>query len=426
MNFVAHILIMYSLIHNSDEDIVSRLFVAGINFQQSTVTERSLFSADKTVQTDILCAAKESGMLSLFILSTCNRTELYGYCSDETVLIELLLAHTKGTRELFSQSGFVKHGSEALEHLFKVASGLESQIVGDNEILGQLKSAIQFSRNLGMIGPVMDRTLNFALQASKAVRTKTKISKGSVSVAYAAIEWLREIPGIQNKKMLLYGAGKFGTTLAKNCKQYFPSSTTTIINRTDTTAKALAQALSVSWKPIAALENEVKEADIIVVCTNAPEYTLTPEFFSAAKEQWVLDLSVPENVHPSIKNLATVKLTGLDEVSQYLQTTLAMRMQEIPKAYSIILEYQDDFYTWLKWQRHVPVINDMRAKLYTLGEIHFCSVNNQQIENDSELLDDKVNRTVGSLARNLRLKHEKGCHYINAINEFLEQDINNG
>ncbi len=364
MNFASYILIMYSLINSSGENIISRFFVAGINYRQSTVTERSLFAVNKDVQQEMLSAAKDSGIRSLFILSTCNRTELFGYCNDESVLIELLLHHTKGTTEAFRRSGFVKNGRAAVEHLFCVASGLESQIVGDNEVLGQLKSAISFSRECGMIGPIMDRTINFVLQASKAVRTKTKISNGSMSVAYAAMEWLREIPGITDKKMLLYGTGKFGTTLAKNCKQFFPYSTTTIINRTDETASLLANTLSVSWKPFVALKEEVKEADVVIVCTNAPGYTLPADFFTDTKDRWVLDLSVPENVHPTIKKLATVKVTGLDEVSQHLQSTLAMRTQEIPKAHLIIKEYQHEFYAWLKWQRHVPLINDMKTKLY--------------------------------------------------------------
>ena len=416
---------MYSVLNTGEEGTLSRLFVVGINYRHSTAAERSLFSANKLVQENILIAAKQSGLRSAFLLSTCNRTELFAYTSEENILVELLVKYTKGSIELFRASGFIKRGSEALDHLFSLASGLESQIVGDNEVLGQLKSAISFSRDCGMIGPIMDRTVNFALQASKAVRTKTKISNGSVSVAYAAIEWLREIPGIQQKKILLFGTGKFGANLAKNCKQYFPSSEITIINRTDSTANVLADTLSLPWKPFSQLKQEIGKADIIIVCTNATDYTIVPAYISSSKHRWILDLSVPENVDPAVKELPDVKVTGIDEVSLYLQNTLAMRTGEIPKAHTIIQDYQYEFYNWLKWQRNVPLINEMKTKLYALGEIHLCAIKNKEPEYASDLLNDKVNKTVGSLARNLRMKQERGCHYINAINEFLEQDTSN-
>jgi len=413
------------VINTSEEGALSRLFVVGINYRQSTAAERSLFSANKMAQENILLATKQAGLRSAFLLSTCNRTELFAYTADERILIELLIRNTKGTIGLFNKSGFVKHGIEALNHLFNLASGLESQIVGDNEVLGQLKSAINFSREYGMIGPIMDRTVNFALQASKAVRTRTKISNGSVSVAYAAIEWMRTIPLIQQKKILLFGTGKFGTSLAKNCKQYFPSSAITIINRTDSTASVLADALSLPWQPFSLLKQEIEKADIVILCTNAIEYTVFPGYFPDTKQRWILDLSVPENVDPAVRELPAVTVTGIDEVSLYLQNTLAMRTGEIPKAHAIIQEYQYEFYNWLKWQRHVPIINDMKTKLYALGEIHLCAIKNKEPEYVSDLLHHKVNKTVGSLARNLRMKQERGCHYINAINEFLEQDTGN-
>jgi len=174
------------------------------------------------------------------------------------------------------------------------------------------------------------------------------------------------------------------------------------------------------------LRREIEKADIVIVCTNATEYTIVPDCFTDTKQRWILDLSVPENVDPAVSKLATVKITGIDEVSLYLQNTMAIRTAEIPKAHSIIREYQNEFYSWLKWQRHVPIINDMKSKLYALGVIHLCAIKNKEPELVSHLLNDKVNKTVGSLARNLRLKEERGCHYINAINEFLEQDNSNG
>ena len=376
---------------------------------------RSLFSLSSSQCHDIINEASQIGVNSLFILTTCNRTEIYAFCSDERIVADLLVKYSNGSKVIFEQNGFIKTGSNALRHLYYVAAGLDSQITGDFEILGQLKNAVAFSRQRNMIDTLMDRTVNFALQSSKSIRTNTKLSSGTVSVSYAAIEWLKKKVDISNKTVLLIGTGKFGKTLAKNLRHYFPDTRVTILNRTEEPAKTLAETLSFNWKPYSSLEEEAIVADIIIVCTNAAGYILGKHSFSATKEQWVMDLSVPENVDPSVSDLPGINLIGIDEISLVLNATLAKRNDEIPKAVSIIEQYQGEFFNWLHMQRHVPAINDMKIKLFRLGEVHFSHVKNQ-----NHFLNSHVNRTIGSLAMDLRYKEEKGCHYIRAINEFLE------
>ena len=409
-------LIMYSSTSANSELILSKLIVTGINYRHADATERSFFSVSSDNCHLILESARKKKIKSLFILSTCNRTELYAYSQHQDDLIDLLLQHTRGSADTFRKAGFIKRGAKALDHLFRVAAGLDSQITGDCEIQGQLKSALAFSRGHKMIGPVMDRTVNFALQASKSVRTNTKLSAGTVSVSYAAIEWLGKINNVRNKKIVLLGAGKFGKKLAKNLKHYFPTNAVTIINRTDDTAKLLAASLSFAWKSFSTLEEQIKIADIILVCTKAPSYTLLPRFFSGEKEQWILDLSVPENSDPVIKNISRMTVTGIDEVSNVMKATLTKRNSEIPQALKIIEHYQQEFYEWLQLQQHVPLINAMKDKLCQLGEIHFRE------DLGMEMLMTRVNKAIGSLAMDLRYKREKGCHFINAINEFLQPD----
>lgn len=358
--------------------------------------------------------AKRKGIKSLFILSTCNRTELYAYCADADILANLLIRHSSGCKERFAEVGFIRRGIAALNHLFNVAAGLDSQITGDYEIQAQLKNAISLSRKFKMIGSVMDRTVSFALQASKAVRTNTALSKGTVSVSYAVIEWLQKAGDNNGKKIVLIGAGSLGTALAKNLCHYLPDTDTTIINRTDEIAMQLAGSLSLQWKPFATLATEVNKADIIITATNAPAYIVHPGFFSSAKSRTIIDLAVPLNVDPAAGNIAGNKVHGIDEISQVMKATQAKRNSEIPKAISILDTYQSEFLTWLHLQRHIPMINAMKDKLQNLGEVHFFDVQGK------ESLSSRVNKTVGSLAMNLRYKQEKGCHYINAINEFLQ------
>jgi glutamyl-tRNA reductase len=188
---------------------------------------------DWEIQEQLLMQATEMGLQSLIVLSTCNRTELWAFCQTEHELIHLLLNHTQGKTETFSKLGYVYNAQEALNHLFKVATGLDSQIIGDYEILGQIKNAVTVSRERNMAGPVMDRTINYAFQASKAIKTHTSLSKGTVSVSYAAVEWLQCLSNISRYRILLIGTGKFGTNIAKNLKHYFSDSDIVLMNRTD-------------------------------------------------------------------------------------------------------------------------------------------------------------------------------------------------
>lgn len=409
-----HISHMNLYSHTSPESIISQFTVVGINYRHADVTTRSLFSVSSSNCHTILEEAKEKGIKSLFILSTCNRTEIYAYCTDTAFLEDVLIRHTNGSKMLFENGGFIKKGLSSLSHLFSVAAGLDSQITGDYEIQSQLKNAISLSRKFKMIGPVMDRTVSFVLQASKSVRTNTELSKGTVSVSYAVIEWLQKAGDPKGKKIVLIGAGALGTALAKNLCHYLPGNDVTILNRTDEIAEQLAVSLSLNWKPYPELTTEVNTADIIITATNAPGYLLRPHFFSTSKSRTIIDLAVPSNVDPAVGNIPGHTLHAIDEISQVMETTLAKRNNEIPKALSILDAYQAEFLNWLHLQKHIPMINAMKDKLQMLGKIHFCNSEGKQ------LLSSRVNKTVGSLAMNLRYRHEKGCHYINAINEFLQ------
>src|ERR1700710_143526 len=220
--------------------IISRLCVIGINYHKADIVERGNFSINEQAHIAILNEAKALKFKSLFVLSTCNRTELYSYCQNDDELIELFIKHTHGTLNSFAEIGFAKRGEEAMHHLFKVSAGLDSQIIGDYEILSQLKKAVDFSRKYQMLGPIMDRTINFVLQASKTIKTQTQLSTGTVSVSYAAIEWLKKEEDISNKKILLFGTGKFGSNVVKNLKHYFNAKHLMAINRTNEAAKRLA------------------------------------------------------------------------------------------------------------------------------------------------------------------------------------------
>jgi glutamyl-tRNA reductase len=403
------------------DHIISRLFVAGINYQKADISTRGLFSVDNEGATRILEEAGTSGIRSAFVLSTCNRTEIYGYCQQDQELTDLLIRHTRGNREQFHALAYRKRGTEALQHLFEVAAGLDSQIIGDNEILGQLKQSVALSRGQHMIGPIMDRTLNFAFQAAKAIKTKTQLSTGTVSVSYAAIEWLQKEKKRDIQNILVYGIGKFGRNVAKNIRHYFPGASLAVINRTDSVAEQFARETGANWIPFSSLASAIKDANVIIVCTNAGEYTLLPELFEDSAEKTILDLSVPLNVHPNVAALPGIRVADVDEVSVLLFETLRARKAEVPKAMEMLNEVQQDFFDWLAMYQHSSHIQEMRSKLLTLTGLNIDAC---EMAGDAEFwsaeLNSRVNKTVSHLVGNLKTKKEKGCQFIHAYKHFLE------
>ncbi len=401
--------------------VLDRFCVAGINYHSADVTIRGLFSVSKDSFEAIALQAKAQNLRSVFVVSTCNRTEIYGFAESVAVLTGLLLPHTKGSSDQFFQYAYLKTGADALTHLFKVASGLDSQILGDYEILGQLKQSVDRAMQQDMVGPLMNRTLNYAIQASKKIKTTTNLSSGTVSVSYAAIELLKTIPAIASKKILILGTGKFGTNVCKNLKEYLPGTIVTVANRTDETAAVLANATGSNFLSYANLQEGIDAADIIIVCTNAAQATIVPDHFTKGEEKLILDLSVPVNVHTAVAQLKGVRVIGVDEISTtILDKTLNLRKQDIPKAEAILLHYINEYLDWLDDYRYSLHIKNWKDKLQELQGLQPQAI--CEMARDQQILadDKKVQKAVTRLAVNLRTSQEKGCQFINAINDYLQ------
>lgn len=406
-------------INYSAPGILGRLCVAGINYHKADTKVRGLFAVNSRVHGLIIEDAKKRSIRSLFVLSTCNRTEIYGYVEDAHVLVDLLTAHTTGSKTEFLEHASLKSGDEALKHLFSVSAGLDSQILGDNEVQGQLKRAIEFARQQEAIGPIMDRTLNFVLQASKKIRSTTGISSGTVSVSYAAIELLRDIENIAQKKILLVGAGKIGANVCRNLKSYLDVKSVTVVNRTEETAQKLADSLHVRHFSYDKLPVAADNADVIILCTNAPHPTIHPHYFESGKAKLILDLSVPMNVHPQVKELPDVKVIDVDEISTaILDKTLSKRKAEVPKAIEIIEEHRDKFWQWLLSYQDSLQIRMWKEKLEKLHELHQETT---PAEGEEQLSKQHIQKTVSRLAEDLRGSNA-GCRLIQTVSAHVGQN----
>ncbi|GAB3006677.1 glutamyl-tRNA reductase [Niabella terrae] len=407
------------------KQVLDRFCVAGINYLKADAATRGLFSINNEQFDALALDARAAGLKSVFVVSTCNRTEIYGFAESVMQLVNLLLDHCKADKPTFFEYAYLKNGDPALQHLFQVASGLDSQILGDYEILGQLKKSVEYAKSRDVIGPVMDRTLNFVLQASKRIKTETALSNGTVSVSFAAIELLQSIPANNMDKVLVIGTGKFGWNVCKNLHTYFPDARITLMNRTDETAKALAAEGAFHFRAYSDKPAAIAEADVVIVCTNANEPTVLAEHFTDHKDQLILDLSVPVNVDPLVKKIPGKLVIDVDEIStRILDKTLARRRNEIPKAQAIIAHYTEAFWQWLKDYRFALHLKTWKSKLQEIDRLHLPAC---EFARDAQLKEQtlKAQKAVKQLAVNLKTRNDKGCQFINLINDYLQTpDVN--
>ncbi|MFY7899047.1 MAG: hypothetical protein ACOVNY_02610 [Chitinophagaceae bacterium] len=186
-------------------------FVAGINYKKTDASVRGSFAISTDQYALLLTESKQMGIQELMVISTCNRTEIYGKAENIHDLVQLLCSKTTGSIETFYQLAYLKKGHEAVQHLFDVGAGLDSQILGDYEIIGQIKQAFKIAKQHEAIGAYLERLVNAVIQASKNIKNNTFLSGGTVSVSFAAIQFLKDnVAEVKDKKILLLGTGKIG------------------------------------------------------------------------------------------------------------------------------------------------------------------------------------------------------------------------
>ncbi|HEU0064141.1 MAG TPA: glutamyl-tRNA reductase, partial [Flavisolibacter sp.] len=377
---------------------LSNFYVAGINYKKSDASTRGLFAVSSEKYEAILQRAGVAGLNEIFILSTCNRTEIYGFAQSPGQLIELLCSETTGDINTFKSAAYIKNGIEAVEHVFIVGAGLDSQILGDYEIVGQLKTSIKFSKTHGFIGAFTERLINSVLQASKLIKNNTDLSGGTVSVSFAAVQYIKNFySSLPSKKILLIGIGKIGRNTCKNLVDYLPTRNITLINRSPEKASELANELNLLYSDAENLAEEIAAADIILVATNSSQPTILKKHLENKGEKLIIDLSVPFNVEKDAEQLSNVHLVNVDELSKLKDETLKMRQAEVPKAKLIINELIREFTDWCEMRKHAPMLKALKLKLkeiYTDPQYISKSATTCQKKLDSEI-QRVLNDTAG-------------------------------
>lgn len=412
-------------VYNTHNNL-SGFFIAGINYKKTESVLRGLYAVDEEQYVQILSLAKQKGIADLFVLSTCNRTEIYGFAENANQLCKILCSQTSGDLDTFHKISYIKQGAEAIEHLFNVSAGLDSQILGDYEIVGQIKKAVKLSRQHNCMGGNLERLVNSALQASKEIKTVTALSCGTVSVSFAVVQYIREqVSGISNKNILLVGAGKIGKSTCKNIIDYLGTKKMVLINRTDEKAVELANELDIQYAPFDELDENIKKADIILVATNAATPVITRNKLEDSGNKLVFDLSIPHNVAPDARHLLNVTLITVDELSSIKDKNLENRKAEVPKAIAIISKHMNEYLDWYRMRQNIPTLTVIKSRLEQIYHCNlysaYATANNPHPVNGSK---ETIQKVINGLAVKMKKGNQQGCFYIEAINEYMATSVN--
>jgi glutamyl-tRNA reductase len=370
-------------------------YAIGLSYKKADAEVRGKFSLDEHAKVAVLEQAKAEGVESLFIISTCNRTEIYGFAEHPFQLIKLLCDNSKGTVEEFQTVAYVYKNNEAINFLFRVGTGLDSQILGDFEIISQIRNGFMQSKNANLANSFLERLVNAVIQASKRVKNETELCSGATSVAFAAVHHIfNTVPDLINKNILLFGTGKIGRNTCENLVKHTKNEHITLINRTKNKAEKIAGKFNLIVKDYIDLEVEIQKADVIVVATGAQNPTIDKSLLNLKKPLLILDLSIPKNVNENVKQIEGVTLVHMDYLSQVTDGTLEKRKEQIPHAEAIISEIKLEFISWIKARKFAPTIHALKEKLNVIKDNELSFQRKKIINFDEQQAEIISNRII--------------------------------
>jgi len=401
-------------------------YAIGVSYKNADLKTRGDFSLSLEQKDSLTLEAKREGVEEILINSTCNRTEIYAHVNHPIQLINLLCKHSKGSLAVFNEIGYTHKNNAAFHHIFKVGTGLDSQILGDFEIIGQLKQGFFRAKKLGMGHGFMERLVNAVIQASKRIKTETKISSGATSVAFASVQYIiNTIEDISEKNILLFGTGKIGRNTCENLIKHTENDHIVLINRTHEKAKHIAGKFNVLVKEYGELPTEIRKTDVLVVATGAQQPTISKDIIHKDTPLLILDLSIPSNVHSNVEELEHVTLINLDSLSQITNKALEDRRQYIPQAEIILEEVKEEFLQWLEHRQYAPALRALKAKLTAQQSSEIKNQEKKAVLKPEavSVSDQMIQKITGQLANYLKENPNKASTTLDVIQEVFQLDI---
>jgi len=345
-----------------------KLLLTGVNHKTAPVEVRERLAFPELAIGPALERLRDGlGISEALILSTCNRVEITVAAPDDVdarPAVDAVMRGNATASELYRYEG-----RQAIEHLFRVAASLDAMVVGEPQILGQMKNAYALAKSAGTMSGLLDGVVSRAFSVAKRVRTETGIGQMAVSVSYAAVELARKIFGSLNgRSVLLVGSGKMSELAARHLRQS-GAKNILVTNRTWTRAQEMAGLFGGTAVEYARFRQVLPEVDIVITSSGAPEYVLGPEDLQRAvalrknKPMFVIDIAVPRNVDPAVNSVDNVFLYDIDDLQGVVNANLAERQKEAARAEYIITEEVDRMLARLAVQEVAPVIVSLQEQL---------------------------------------------------------------
>ena len=358
------------------------LFVAGLSHRNAPVELREQLAVEEDKLRELLADVHGSGVArELLIVSTCNRVEVYGDAEvpgEARSTVFRRLCRYRGIDPALVEPQLYTHlEGDAVRHAFRVASSLDSMLIGEPQILGQVKDAFALAQACATVGPILHTLFTQAFGVAKRVRTETEIARHAVSISFAAVELARKIfDGLEGKAVLLVGAGKMGTLAARHLIDHgaFP---VYIANRTWARAQAMARTLSGTAVPIEELDTALTTVDIVITSTGASAPIIGRDAVQRimharrGRPLFFIDIAVPRDVDPTVNTLADVYAYDIDDLRQVVEANLRERSREAQRAEGLVEREVGKFEARLRDVEVIPTIVSLRERLEEIraGEV---------------------------------------------------------
>jgi glutamyl-tRNA reductase len=410
-------------------DEISEIILLGLSHKTAPLEIRERFSIEAEALKDFYRRVKELGIEEIVYLSTCNRVEVYFTAKDvhESIrkLTLLLEEYTGLDGEVFSKYAYIKHSRDAVLHLLTVASSLDSMIIGENEILGQVKQAYRDSVHHKNSGVILNRLFHQSFNTAKKVRTRTAISQNPLSIAYIAVEQARKLfnGNLSDRKALLVGAGEMGELILRYLSKNGVCEIT-IANRSVNNAEAVAEKIDrcVRVIPLDDICAQASGADIIITSAACHDHLIDramAESIAARREGallCIIDIAVPRNVDPAVAGIPSVSLINIDDLKIVADENLKNRRNEAESAMQIVREDAADLLEWYEGLEIVPVIVRMQDIFDRIREQELDKYRRRQFKHlcdeDLQLIDDLTKQILSKILHNpiMAIKEYKASH----------------
>lgn len=382
----------------------------GVNHRTAPLKIRDRLSLDKKGKKNIATILKNKNYISeIFLLSTCNRMEFYLKSKHrkkaKNIVLKLMEDYSGLKSKNLLSYIYCNYEFAAVKHLYKVGSGLDSLVIGEPQILGQIKSEYELAKKFNITDTYLNHLCLETIRVSKRVRNETTINQRAVSVSYAAVELAGEIFGSLNgEKVMILGAGENSELVLKNLVNYGVKGVL-VANRTYKKGKRLAHKYEgevIHWESV---ENYVNEVDIIIASTGAPHLVLNKSDVNETLKNkkgpmFIIDIAVPRDIDPAVKEIAGVHLYNIDNLKEIINKNLELRKKEADKALQIIEDEVENFRSWVRKRKSVPLIKEMRenAKEIKEEEVKRALHRLQKSEDDAEkIVTNLAHRLVNKL-----------------------------